>query len=255
MKRIDDLKRLAFGVEDQKSYLHFLYGLMRMLKPRRVLEIGTYRGASARAMLYGLEDEGIDAELITIDPCVNDDSRALAGEFPNCVVLEGRSPHAVNAIPGMFDFVWLDGDHQGKAPIDDWLAVRTRIGVTGIVGIHDALLFPEVGMDLLEYIKKDGEFAPMLLPSEVGVILVGKRTRLDIRPTFSPVDASGRIGEDRSGQRSETAKHSDCDPVSTRESGSSNGDLAIQSDGDAGETWYPGRNAWCGVSAGGQSSE
>lgn len=88
--------------------------LVRMARPRRVLEIGTFTGYSALSMAAGL-DEG--AELHTIE--ADDELEPLARSFFD------RSPHgqkirlhigsALNVAPalgGTFDLVFIDGDKR-----------------------------------------------------------------------------------------------------------------------------------------------
>ena len=85
--------------------------LVRMLRPRRVLEIGTFTGYSALCMAAGLEGE---AELHTVE--VEDELEELAQSFFD------RSAHgsrirlhigsALDIAPGLggvFDLVFIDG--------------------------------------------------------------------------------------------------------------------------------------------------
>ena len=91
----------------------FLEILVRMFRPKRVLEIGTFTGYSALSMAAGLED---GAELHTIE--IEDELEPIITEF-----LE-RSPHgnkvhlhigsALDVIPslGEFDLVFMDADKR-----------------------------------------------------------------------------------------------------------------------------------------------
>ncbi len=88
--------------------------LVRMLRPRRVLEIGTFTGYSALCMAAGLDAEG---ELHTTE--VDDELEPLAQSFFD------RSPHGrkislhigsaldvAPALGGVFDLVFIDGDKR-----------------------------------------------------------------------------------------------------------------------------------------------
>lgn len=88
--------------------------LVRMIRPRKVLEIGTFTGYSALSMAAGLAD---DAELHTIE--VDDELESLAQSYFD------RSPHgrkirlhigsALEVAPtlgGTFDLVFIDGDKR-----------------------------------------------------------------------------------------------------------------------------------------------
>jgi caffeoyl-CoA O-methyltransferase len=92
----------------------FLEMLVRMLRPRRILEIGTFTGYSALCMAAGLEEGA------TIDTCeVDDELEAIAQSFFD------RSAHghkiklhvgsALEIAPTLgkqFDLVFIDGDKR-----------------------------------------------------------------------------------------------------------------------------------------------
>ena len=88
--------------------------LVRMLRPRRALEIGTFTGYSALSMAAGLEEE---AELHTVE--VDDELEEFIRSYFD------RSPHggkirlhigsALDIAPklsGEFDLVFIDGDKR-----------------------------------------------------------------------------------------------------------------------------------------------
>lgn len=88
--------------------------IVRMLRPRRILEIGTFTGYSALCMAAGLDEEG---ELHTTE--VDDELEPLAQSFFD------RSPHgrkirlhigsALEIAPALgmeFDLVFIDGDKR-----------------------------------------------------------------------------------------------------------------------------------------------
>ena len=88
--------------------------LVRMLRPRRILEIGTFTWYSALCMAAGLDAEG---ELHTTE--VDDELEPLAQSFFD------RSPHGSKirlhigsalaiapALGGVFDLVFIDGDKR-----------------------------------------------------------------------------------------------------------------------------------------------
>lgn len=88
--------------------------VVRMIRPHRILEIGTFTGYSALCMAAGLDDDG---ELHTIE--VEDELESFAQSFFD------RSSHsskirlhigsALDIAPtlgGRFDFVFIDGDKR-----------------------------------------------------------------------------------------------------------------------------------------------
>ncbi len=88
--------------------------IVRMLRPRRVLEIGTFTGYSALSMAAGLE---ADARLDTVE--ADDELEEMAQRYFD------RSPHGAKirlhigsaldiapALGGPFDLVFIDGDKR-----------------------------------------------------------------------------------------------------------------------------------------------
>lgn len=71
---IEGIYTSAAGVEgkldphDQHYYLSTLYSIVTTIRPRRILQTGTYVGGSTLAMALALRDGGIDGILDTIDP-------------------------------------------------------------------------------------------------------------------------------------------------------------------------------------------
>ena len=86
--------------------------ISRMVKPERILEIGTYTGYSAICLAKGLQKGG---ELITID--LNDELSDTSKEYIKKAGLDdliqrmkGDALELVQDIPGYFDLVFIDGE-------------------------------------------------------------------------------------------------------------------------------------------------
>lgn len=86
--------------------------ISRMIKPERILEIGTYTGYSAICLAKGLQKGG---ELITID--LNDELSDTSEEYIKKAgvedliqLLKGDALELVPEIPGLFDLVFIDGE-------------------------------------------------------------------------------------------------------------------------------------------------
>ncbi len=110
--------------------------LVRMQRPRRVLEIGTFTGYSALCIAAGLE---ADAELHTIE--VDDELETFAAEF------FARSEHggkihqhigsALDLAPqigGRFDMVFIDGDKR------EYPAYYNMLFESGLIGSGSLLI-------------------------------------------------------------------------------------------------------------------
>lgn len=92
----------------------FLEMLVRMMKPLRILEIGTFTGYSALSMAAGLGDE---AELHTIE--VDDELSAISAPFfdrsPYGCKINTHIGSALDVAPSLgleFDLVFVDGDKR-----------------------------------------------------------------------------------------------------------------------------------------------
>ncbi len=90
----------------------FLEMLSFMLRPRQILEIGTFTGYSAICLARGLSEHG---KLHTIDK--NDEVRAFASAWITRAGLEkkivlhtGDALDIIPSLPGPFDLVFIDGE-------------------------------------------------------------------------------------------------------------------------------------------------
>jgi len=86
--------------------------ISRMVRPARILEIGTYTGYSCLCLAKGLQEGG---ELITIDR--NDELSGVsttwfkkAGMENRITLLTGDALALIPGIPGPFDLVYIDGE-------------------------------------------------------------------------------------------------------------------------------------------------
>ena len=104
--------------------------LMKMIKPTRILEIGTYTGYSALCMAEGLPENG---ELITID--INAELEEMMQKHFDKSTLSKIIKHhlgdAIDIIPtleGMFDVVFIDADKENYATYYDLVFDKIKPG-------------------------------------------------------------------------------------------------------------------------------
>lgn len=135
----DVLRRLrekTFSERSDKSMLsgfyqgRFLAMLSKMLRPRRVLEIGTFMGYSALCLAEGLTGDG---RVITLD--VNEETNRIAKEFWTQAgfesKIEARLGEAAEIIPALdetFDLVFIDADKRNYSNYYDLVFPKLRLG-------------------------------------------------------------------------------------------------------------------------------
>ncbi len=108
----------------------FLRLLVKLVRARRVLELGTFTGYSALMMAEGLGDDG---ELVTCD--IDPNAQAMARE------IFSRSPHArkiqlrmgpaletLKSLEGPFDLAFIDADKQNYSAYYDAIVPLLRSG-------------------------------------------------------------------------------------------------------------------------------
>jgi predicted O-methyltransferase YrrM len=86
--------------------------ISKMIRPKRILEIGTYTGYSALCMAEGLTDDG---ELISLD--VNEELEDMVRRYwdeapqgKRMKQLIGKALDVIPTLPGNFDLVFIDAD-------------------------------------------------------------------------------------------------------------------------------------------------
>ena len=113
----------------------FLALIAHLIRPRRILEIGTYTGYSALCLAEGLTDDG---RLITIDHNeeLENFARSYWQQSPLNPKINLRVGHAADIIPTLsetFDLVFIDADKRSNALYFDLIFDKLRPGGTVLV--------------------------------------------------------------------------------------------------------------------------
>lgn len=145
--RIERLRCLGandVGYDPQNGYfrspdLEPLYLLVRMLMPRRIVEVGS--GSSTRITRQAILDGGLNTKVIAIDPCPRNNIRPFVDRH-----ISSRLEHLDNQVfealePG--DFLFIDSSHEVRlgndvARIFCDIVPRLKAGV--ILHFHDVYL-------------------------------------------------------------------------------------------------------------------
>jgi caffeoyl-CoA O-methyltransferase len=108
----------------------FLSLISQLLRPRRVLEVGTYTGYSALCLAEGLVPEG---RLVTLDVNAELETRVLGyfADSPFATQLDFRVGDARELIPQLdetWDLVFLDADKENYITYYEMVVDRVRPG-------------------------------------------------------------------------------------------------------------------------------
>lgn len=162
--------------------------ISKMIKPKYILEIGTYTGYSAICLCEGLEFGG---KLITID--INSDMEAINKKYFDKAGLSGKikklTGNALEIIPKLdhgLDLVFIDADKTNYANYYDMIFDRLNAG--GIILADNVLwsgkvLLEEKDMDddtkalskFNEKIMNDNRVENILLPVRDGLMIIRKK--------------------------------------------------------------------------------
>lgn len=161
--------------------------ISHMIRPKQVLEIGTFTGYSAICLAQGLQDGGL---LHTID--VNEELEELAFRYICIAGLDGKIRQyigkAADIIPGIkeqFDLVFIDADKQNYGLYYDMVFDKVPIGgflLADNVLFEGDVLLPvnEQGKNgkamyaFNEKIKNDNRVEQVLLPVRDGLMIMRK---------------------------------------------------------------------------------
>lgn len=159
----------------------------QMLRPRRILEIGTYAGYSALCLAEGLADDGL---LITIE--VNEELESFARSFfeqsPRSAQIDYRIGNAIDILPTLnetFDMVFIDANKVNYSLYYDLVFDKVRSG--GVIIADNVLWYGKVTETkktidkdtraLLNYnqkIHQDSRVSHLLLPVRDGLMIAIK---------------------------------------------------------------------------------
>ena len=163
----------------------FLSMVSHMIKPRNILEIGTYTGYSAICLAEGLQPNG---KLVTID--VNEElERRVRGYFKEGGLenkIDYRLGDAATIIPVLnssFDLVFIDADKENYAKYYELVFDKVPMG--GYILADNVLWSGKVVQEKIdkdtmaiksfnEKIQSDSRVENMLLPLRDGISLVRK---------------------------------------------------------------------------------
>ena len=194
---LDVLKQLNLETHVKMTMPQMLSGHMqglmlqmfsKMIRPKKILEIGTFTGYSAICLAQGLQEGG---KLHTID--VNEEFKPIILRYVKQAGLEGKIQlhigPAVNILPTLkepFDLVFIDADKENYSVYYDLVFPQVKQGgyiIADNVLWSGKVLDSAMKMDfetksLAEYSRKiqaDSRVENVLLPLRDGLMIARKR--------------------------------------------------------------------------------
>lgn len=169
------------GISIQEG--EFLYGLVRLILPKRILETGTNVGISTSYMALGMQHNGYG----TIDTIEHDSTVAARArkkiaemKFDNIITVHNTKVELFNAV-GEYDLLWLDSELAIR--YGELLRFWNNVAPGGIICIHDlhSLDFSEFGgvPQQMKDLIKSGQLRGVTFASDHGVTMFQKRRTKD----------------------------------------------------------------------------
>ncbi len=173
----------------------FLYTLVRLVRPRLMLETGTYAGYSSLCIAQAMQDNDL-GHLHCFDlfldmghyhspvaPGIVDGLELVSTHLEKAGLRNRVSLHKGNSSvkiretfgdhPEKFDMAFIDGDHTINGCLEDWRAVDELLAEGGIVILHDTKpercgwLGPRYLLESLDE-RANGDYYVLNLPSPEG---------------------------------------------------------------------------------------
>jgi len=165
----------------------FLEFLSRLMKPRRVLEIGTFTGYSALALAKGLAEDGI-VHTIDIRPeeaDIAEQNFNLLNAKDKIILHRGDAREILAGLTETWDLVFIDADKTGYVEYYKMIFPALRQG--GLIVADNVLFHGEVLEPVLkgknakaiqsfnEYVQQDPASEQVLLTVRDGLMLILKK--------------------------------------------------------------------------------
>ncbi|MBS0029509.1 O-methyltransferase [Chitinophaga sp. 22321] len=166
----------------------FLSMVSHMIRPRRILELGTYTGYSAIYLAAGLTADGL---LHTVD--INEELETLcqryfeaSGQADKIKMHIGKAAEIIEQLDEEFDLVFIDADKSGYEQYYDLVWDKLRPGgfiLADNVLYHGQVLLPEneqgrqakAMISFCEKVLADDRAEQVLLTIRDGVLLIRKK--------------------------------------------------------------------------------
>lgn len=143
----------------------FLQFMVKAVRAKNVLELGTSHGYSAIWMGVGLEETGGRLTTIEIDRERHELARRHltdAGLLQRVSLIRGDAHTEVTKLAGPFDFVFMDADKEGQIDYFSKLYPK-KLAPGGILAVHNAIRQASSMKDYLDMISRHPDFDTVIV--------------------------------------------------------------------------------------------
>ena len=147
----------------------FLHVLVRMAKPKRILELGMFHGYST--LWIGLAARSVGARITTLEleaekVAVAQANFAKAGLADIITVIQGDGKQTLAGLPGPYDLVFLDAAKEEYAAYFDLIYPRLAPG--GVIVADNAVSHGEYMADYFDKARNHPNCVSVLVPVGTG---------------------------------------------------------------------------------------
>lgn len=166
----------------------FLSFVSKMMKPARILEIGTFTGYSALCLVEGLAPDG-ELHTVEINVEYEDRIREFFSQSPfeaQLFLHLGDALQLVPEMPGEWDLVFIDADKEDYLRYYEVVIPKVRRG--GFILVDNVLWNGKVAEDIAcndrdtkaidafnAYVQQDSRVRNLLLPFRDGIMIIEKQ--------------------------------------------------------------------------------
>lgn len=181
------------GISVSQTEAHLMGFLVSLIKPQKIVEIGTLTGLSCQYFLQSLQQDGVVYTLEKSSEHVELSIQALKPwiERGQCVIVAGDAREELLKLSdkGPFDVIFIDGN---KAAYKDyWMWAKSNVRSGGMVLIDNVFLAGAVWgdttkqkfsdkqintvKDMTKDVFSDANFQASFVPTEEGLILAVRK--------------------------------------------------------------------------------
>ncbi|MGY1423741.1 class I SAM-dependent methyltransferase [Bacillus cereus] len=157
-----------------KGHVNFSYNFVRFLKPKTIVELGTYYGTSFFSFCQAIKDEVLDGNCYAIDTWEGDPQGGFYGEEVYSTVkylVQHHYPSFAHMIRSTFDkslhkfedssidLLHIDGFHSYESVLHDYTNWLPKLSENGVILFHDITVF-EPGFGVFQLWKELKDIHP-----------------------------------------------------------------------------------------------